>query len=83
MANLRMRVGSVTAWKDNRIIHSDIKITKVNQFYCQRCKRSHNSLIVYEGETYCSNCFNCNIDKLDVYSQDGRLLKKGDNNDDV
>ena len=78
MANLRMRVGSVTAWKDNRIIHSDIKITKVNQFYCQRCKRSHNSLIVYEGETYCSECVPISkeeYDKLPVYSQDGRRLK--------
>ena len=78
MANLRMRVGSVTAWKDNRIIHSDIKITKVNQFYCQRCKRSHNSLIVYEGETYCSECVPISkeeYDKLPVYGQDGRRLK--------
>ena len=80
MANLRMRIGKISAWSDNRIIHSN---SSPNQFYCQRCKRSHNSLIVYEGETYCSNCFNGNIDKLDVYSQDGRLLKKGDNNDDV
>ena len=78
MANLRMRVGSVTAWKDNRIIHSDIKITKVNQFYCQRCKRSHNSLIVYEGETYCSKCVPISkeeYDKLPVYSQCGRRLR--------
>ncbi len=78
MANLRMRVGSVTAWSDNRIIHSDIKITKVNQFYCQRCKRSHNSLIVYEGDTYCSECVPISkeeYDKLPVYSQDGRRLK--------
>ena len=78
MANLRMRIGSVTAWKDNRIIHSDIKITKVNQFYCQRCKRSHNSLIVYEGETYCSECVPISkeeYDKLLVYGQDGGRIK--------
>ena len=83
MANLRQRIGAVTAWNDNRIIHSNIKIAKINQFYCQRCKRGHNSLIIYEGETYCPNCFNGNIEELDVYSQDGRLLKKGDNNDGV
>lgn len=78
MANLRMRTGKVSAWNDNRIIHSDIKITKVNQFYCQRCKRSHNSLIVYEGETYCSECVPISkeeYDKLPVYSQCGRRLK--------
>lgn len=78
MANLRMRVGSVTAWKDNRIIHSDIKITKVNQFYCQRCKRSHSDLVVYEGETYCSECVPISkeeYDKLPVYGQCGRRLK--------
>lgn len=76
--NLRQRTGKVTAWKDNRIIHSDIKITKVNQFYCQRCKRSHNSLIVYEGETYCSECVPISkeeYDKLPVYGQCGRRLK--------
>ena len=78
MANLRMRVGSVTALKDIRIIHSDIKITNVNQFYCQRCKRSHSDLVVYEGETYCSECVPISkeeYDKLPVYSQDGRRLK--------
>ena len=76
--NLRQRTGKVSAWNDNRIIRSDIKITKVNQFYCQRCKRSHNSLIVYEGETYCSECVPISkeeYDKLPVYSQCGRRLK--------
>lgn len=75
--NLRQRVGKVTAF-DNRIIHSDIKVTKVNQFYCQRCKRGHNSLIIYEGETYCSECVPISkeeYDKLPVYFQDGRRLK--------
>lgn len=78
MANLRMRIEKITAWSDNRIIHSDIKITKVNQFYCQRCKRSHNSLIVYEGETYCSECVPISkeeYDKLLVYGQDGGRIK--------
>lgn len=78
MVNLRQRTGKVSAWNDNRIIHSDIKITKVNQFYCQRCKRSHNSLIVYEGETYCSECVPISkeeYDKLPIYSQCGRRLK--------
>lgn len=78
MANLRQRIGKVTAWGDNRIIHSDTKITKTNQFYCQRCKRSHNDLIVYEGETYCSECVPISkeeCDKLAVYTQDGRRLK--------
>ena len=78
MANLRIRESCITAWKDNRIIHSDIKITKVNQFYCQRCKRSHNSLIVYEGETYCSECVPISkeeYDKLLVYGQDGGRIK--------
>lgn len=81
MANLRQRVGKVTAWNDNRIIHSDIKITKVNQFYCQKCKRSHNSLVVYEGSTFCFGCFKGNIEELDVYSQDGKLLKRGIKNE--
>ena len=78
MANLRQRTGKVTAWNDNRIIYSDIKIAKINQFYCQRCKRGHNSLIVYEGETYCSECVPISkeeYDKLPVYFQDGRRLK--------
>lgn len=76
--SLRVRKGCITAWKDNRIIYSDIKIAKINQFYCQRCKRGHNSLIVYEGETYCSECVPISkeeYDKLPVYSQDGRRLK--------
>ena len=76
--NLRIRRESVTAWNDNRIIYSDIKIAKINQFYCQRCKRGHNSLIIYEGETYCSECVPISkeeYDKLPVYSQDGRRLK--------
>ena len=75
--NLRQRVGKVTAF-DNRIIHSDIKVTKVNQFYCQRCKRGHNDLVIYEGETYCSECVPISkeeYDKLPVYFQDGRRLK--------
>ena len=78
MANLRQRVGKVTAWGDNRIIHSDAKITKTNQFYCQRCKRSHNDLVVYDGETYCSECVPISkeeYNKLPMYSQDGRRLK--------
>ena len=77
MANLRQRTGKVTAF-DNRIIYSDTKITKINQFYCQRCKRSHNSLIVYDGETYCSECVPISkeeYNKLPMYSQDGRRLK--------
>ena len=76
--SLRIREGCITAWNDNRIIHSDIKVTKVNQFYCQRCKRSHNDLVIYEGETYCSECVPINkeeYNKLPVYSQDGRRLK--------
>lgn len=78
MANLRQRTGKVTAWSDNRIIYSDTKITKIKQFYCQRCKRSHNSLIIYEGDTYCSECVPISkeeCDKLPVYGQDGRRLK--------
>lgn len=78
MANLRQRMGKVTAWGDNRIIHSDTKITKTNQFYCQRCKRSHNDLFVYDGETYCSECVPISkeeCDKLPIYRQDGRRLK--------
>ena len=76
--SLRIRKGCITAWNDNRIIYSDIKIAKINQFYCQRCKRGHNSLIIYEGETYCSECVPISkeeYDKLPVYSQDGRRLK--------
>ena len=78
MGNLRQRIGAVTAWNDNRIIHSNIEIAKINQFYCQRCKRSHNSLLVYEGETYCSECVPISkeeYNKLPVYSQDERRLK--------
>ena len=76
--NLRQRTGKVSAWNDNRIIHSDIKITKINQFYCQRCKRSHLDLVIYEGETYCSECVPISkeeYDKLPVYSLCGRRLK--------
>ena len=76
--SLRIRKGCITAWNDNRIIYSNIKIAKINQFYCQRCKRGHNSLIIYEGETYCSECMPISkeeYDKLPVYSQDGRRLK--------
>ena len=76
--SLRIREGCITAWNDNRIIYSDIKVAKINQFYCQRCKRGHNSLIVYEGETYCSECVPISkeeYDKLPVYFQDGRRLK--------
>ena len=78
MANLRQRTGCITAWSDNRIIHSDIKVTKVNQFYCQRCKRGHNDLFVYNSDTWCSECVPISkeeCDKLPVYSQDGRRLK--------
>ena len=76
--SLRIRKGCITAWNDNRIIHSNIEIAKINQFYCQRCKRGHNSLIIYEGETYCSECVPISkeeYDKLPVYFQDGRRLK--------
>ena len=76
--SLRIREGCITAWNDNRIIYSDIKIAKINQFYCQRCKRGHNFLVIYEGETYCSECVPISkeeYDKLPVYSQDGRRLK--------
>ena len=78
MANLRQRTGKVTAWNDNRIIYSDIKIAKINQFYCQRCKRGHNDLVIYEGETYCSESVKISkeeYDKLNVKWQDGRRLK--------
>ena len=76
--SLRIREGCITAWNDNRIIHSNIEIAKINQFYCQRCKRGHNDLIVYEGETYCSECVPISkeeYNKLPVYSQDERRLK--------
>ena len=75
MANLRMRIGKISAWSDNRIIHSN---SSPNQFYCQRCKRSHSDLVVYDGETYCSECVPISkeeYDKLPVYGQDGRRLK--------
>lgn len=78
MANLRQRAGKVTAWSDNRIIHSDIKVAKINQFYCQRCKRGNNDLVIFNGETYCSECVPISkeeYNKLPVYSQDGRRLK--------
>ena len=51
MANLRQRIGKVTAWNDNRIIHSNTKIAKINQFYCQRCKRSGSD--DPQGVCYC------------------------------
>lgn len=75
MANLRMRIGNVTAWTDNRIIHSN---SSPKQFYCQRCKRSHSDLVVYEGDTYCSECVPISkeeYDKLPVYGQDGGRIK--------
>ena len=78
MANLRQRTGKVTAWNDNRIIHSDIKIAKINQFYCQRCKRGHNNMVILNGENYRRECVRIRkeeYDKLPVYSQDGRRLK--------
>lgn len=76
--NLRQRVGNVTAWSDNRIIHSNKDVAKINQFYCQRCKRAHNDLVVYKKDTYCEKCFpgtREELDKLPIYSQDGRRLK--------
>lgn len=55
----------------DRIIVSN---NKPNNFYCERCCKSHNVLIIFKGERYCMDCFAGKVDKLNKYNQEGELL---------
>ena len=58
----------------NRIIRDN---AKCKQWYCPKCNYAHNELIIYNKESFCKKCFKGNIKDLDVYNQNGKLIKKG------
>ena len=66
----------ITSWNDNRIIHSN---TTIKQFYCKKCKRGHNDLVIYNNRTYCKMCAPIGekeLSSLPVYGQDGNIIKR-------
>ena len=62
--------------EENRIIHSN---TTIKQFYCKKCKRGHNDLVIYNNRTYCKMCVPIGekeLSSLPVYGQDGNIIKR-------